>query len=58
MHIKKIKEMAKEFNIRKFVMLPSSIHECLIMPYDENCDMDKLTNMVDEINLDHVDIKI
>ncbi len=53
--IKKIKEMAKEFNIRKFVMLPSSIHECLIMPYDENCDMDKLTNMVDEINLDHVD---
>ena len=36
-------------------MLPSSIHECLIMPYDENCDMDKLTNMVDEINLDHVD---
>ncbi len=53
--MKKIKEMAKEFNIRKFVMLPSSIHECLIMPYDENCDMDKLTNMVDEINLDHVD---
>lgn len=53
--MKKIKEMAKEFNIRKFVMFPSSIHECLIMPYDENCDMDKLTNMVYEINLDHVD---
>ena len=39
------------------VILPSSCHELIIMPYDANTDLRGLQKMVEEINLTNVDEK-
>ena len=36
------------------VVLPSSIHEMLILPYDDSIDMDVMSEMVREINATQV----
>lgn len=37
-----------------FIILQSSIHECLVIPYDENADLHYYTQMVNEINMNEV----
>lgn len=48
------KEMLSEFgrkhNTNKIVVLPSSIHEMLLLPYAEEMDIDEFSAMVGEIN--------
>lgn len=45
-----LKELADNIGIHDFVVLPSSIHECILMPKDENTDMESLYKMVREVN--------
>ena len=50
-------ELLKEFANRigsGFYILPSSIHETILVPFSEDMDTDELRNMVQEINRDHV----
>ena len=40
-----------------FYILPSSIHECILVPEEGSYDQDGLTEMVTEINAQHVDAR-
>ena len=40
-----------------FFILPSSIHECILIPEDGNYDQESLAEMVTEINVHHVDAR-
>lgn len=41
---------AKQHGVSKLVVLPSSIHEMLVLPYDASIDMDMMSEMVREVN--------
>lgn len=45
----------KEHGADKLIAIPSSIHEMLIMPYEDNADLDAISDMVTEINLEQVE---
>ena len=49
-----LREFAERHHTSKLVVLPSSIHEMLILPYDESIDMDVMSEMVREINATQV----
>jgi len=53
--INTIRTVANRFGSRKLVMLPSSIHECILVPYVENMDMDELNCMVQLVNEEDVE---
>ena len=40
-----------------FIVLPSSVHECIIIPADETVSYQELADMVTEINVDAVSIE-
>ena len=42
--------IAKELKVDKYYILPSSIHEVLILPYSEDLDPEELKKMVHEVN--------
>lgn len=50
-----IMEQAKQILGDHFYILPSSIHECILVPAMEYCEMDELSQMVEQINEEHVD---
>lgn len=50
-----LKALADRMGTKKFFVLPSSIHEMLILPYNENTDIRELNNMVHSINSTQVD---
>lgn len=45
-----IKDFAEKHEIDKIIMLPSSVHEVLILPYNSE-SMDELSEMVKDVNL-------
>lgn len=45
-----LSEFAKEYATKKILVLPSSIHEMLIIPYSEEMDIDYFSDMVREVN--------
>ncbi len=45
-----LRKLADSIGIRDFVILPSSIHECILIPKDENTDLKSLYNMVKDVN--------
>lgn len=45
-----IEKAFEEFDCERLIMLPSSVHEVLLIPYSNNADATKLYNMVTEIN--------
>ncbi|WP_026664498.1 DUF5688 family protein [Butyrivibrio sp. FC2001] len=47
---KAIGELAERFNVHEFVLLPSSIHECILVPKLEGMTMNDFENMVKEVN--------
>ena len=47
-------EFAKNHDVDKLVVLPSSIHEMLVIPYDGSQDIDDFSRMVKEINATQV----
>ena len=50
-----LKEFGKKHNIKKLVVLPSSIHEMLIMPYNDSINMNDLSFMVADVNANQVE---
>lgn len=48
---KVLKELADKYCTDKIIAMPSSIHEFLVIPYKEQYDIDKLSEMVKEVNL-------
>ena len=47
--------MGKKHNTDKVVVLPSSVHEMLLVPYTEEIDIDTFSEMVEEVNTAEVD---
>jgi len=47
--------IAKKHGSKKLVVIPSSIHECIVLPYVESYNIDDICNMVIEINKAEVD---
>lgn len=45
-----LKELALKLDTDRFIVLPSSIHEMIVVPDDGSVDMDELDSMVREIN--------
>lgn len=45
-----IKQLADNIGVHEFVILPSSIHECILVPKTEDTDMEVFENMVNEVN--------
>lgn len=45
-----LKNFAKELEVTRVVVLPSSRHETIIVPYDETYDLNSFESMVKEIN--------
>ncbi len=52
---KGIGELADRIGVHEFVLLPSSIHECILVPKMDNTEMEMFENMVKEINATIVD---
>lgn len=50
-----VMEMAEHLLGDHFYILPSSIHECILVPQDGNYNQEELLHMVTEINEEHVD---
>lgn len=48
-------KFGKEQHTNKIVVLPSSIHEMLLLPYTEEIDIDTFTEMVEQTNHSSVD---
>ena len=45
-----LRAFGKKHGINKLVVLPSSIHEMLMVPYEDEMNMDDLSGMVREVN--------
>ena len=41
---------AQEHNTIKLVVIPSSIHECIVIPYKDGMDIEEFSSMVREVN--------
>ena len=53
---KLLHEFAEEQNINKVIVLPSSIHEVILVPlWNDDADLDIMSEMVRDINHDNVD---
>lgn len=50
-----IRELADSIGVHEFILLPSSIHECILVPKVGEVDMEMFENMVREINTTTVD---
>ncbi|WP_029231583.1 DUF5688 family protein [Butyrivibrio sp. VCB2006] len=47
---KGIEELAEKIGVHEFVLIPSSIHECILVPKTGEVDMDFFDSMVREVN--------
>ena len=52
---KVLADFGKRYHTKKVVVLPSSIHEMLLVPYTEEIDLETFSNMVGEVNSTQVD---
>lgn len=50
-----LKAFGNKHKIKKLAVIPSSIHEMLIIPYDEKVNLDELSLMVAEVNATQVE---
>lgn len=51
---KVLAEFGKKHHVEKIVVLPSSIHEVLILPYEEDIELHEFSTMVREVNATQV----
>lgn len=49
-----LKDFANKHNATKLLILPSSIHELLVVPYNDNMNVDDFSKMVKEVNASQV----
>ena len=47
-------EIKKEYAVENLVILPSSIHECIIVPKTKDTDLGDLSRMVRDVNVSTV----
>ena len=52
---KALAEFGRKHNTDKVVVLPSSVHEMLLVPYTEEIDIDTFSEMVEKVNNEEVD---
>lgn len=45
-----LKKVAKDYKCKKLIMMPSSIHEVIVIPCEENTDLELYSHMVRECN--------
>lgn len=50
-----LKKFAERYNVDRLIVLPSSIHEVLILPYTDDADIKMMSQMVQDVNLMEVD---
>lgn len=53
--IKTMKKLSKIANTNDFFAIPSSVHEWILIPYDESMDIDDVSKMVCEVNQTEVE---
>ena len=49
-----LKTYCQENELEKIYILPSSIHECIVLPYEKSIDTEMLNNMICEVNENEV----
>lgn len=52
---KVLAEFGERYHTDKIVVLPSSVHEMLLVPYTEEIDLDTFSDMVEQVNSSEVD---
>jgi len=52
-----IRKFSEEKGVKKWVVLPSSIHEMILIPYEDEMDMEYMASMVEFVNQNEVDEK-
>ena len=52
---KALEKFGKERGIEKLVVLPSSVHEMILLPYEEEMDMGEMSEMVKQVNFSEVE---
>lgn len=50
LHDDTLKKFRKKFQTEKIAIFPSSIHECIVIPYDGSISVEKMSDMVRSIN--------
>lgn len=45
-----LKQLSEKLGTSKFVIIPSSVHEMIIMPFDDSIDIEEVNQMVAEVN--------
>ena len=45
-----LKKLAQKLNVSKFIVLPSSIHEMIVIPDNGKCNIEEFNTMVKEVN--------
>lgn len=53
--IDSLKKLGQKLNAHRFIMLPSSIHEMIVIPDDGNSNIEEFNAMVQEVNETQVD---
>ena len=52
-----LKKLSQKLDVSKFIVLPSSIHEMIVIPDDGKNDIEELNRMVREVNQTQVDME-
>lgn len=52
---KVLKELAQKLDVQRFFVLPSSIHEMIIIPEEGKCNIEELSGIVQEVNQTQVE---
>lgn len=50
-----LEKIGKDYDTNEVIIIPSSIHECIIIPHTEHIDINEITSMVIEVNKSAVD---
>lgn len=51
---KKLESLARVYGVDQLIVLPSSIHEMLVMPYSDEMDLKYMNKLVREVNAEEV----
>lgn len=49
-----LRGIGERYHTDRLVVIPSSVHECLVIPYTEEIDLDEISVMVQAVNAEEV----
>lgn len=52
---KALKKLSEKLGVSKFFVMPSSVHEMMLIPCDDESKLDMYSNLVKEVNYTQVD---